>query len=213
MGVKKQIGAACEVKTMDNRLLATGHIATQQAGQVELGNPGGQMPILGLGTPVKLIIHNAEQTKELQVLSGRVYVSNEYFLRLVELVDFADYEKRRFFRLDIDHSALLIVPSEDEKGEVHEGEVKIRVRNMSLCGMMFTSEKELRDGQEAKLRMTLFNNQMETLNIRIVRVIPQKDGRVDYGAELLDLSSRVDQSLCAFLFREQQKQIRRTRGK
>ena len=98
-------------------------------------------------------------------------------------------------------------------GEVHEGEVKIRVRNMSLCGMMFTSEKELRDGQEAKLRMTLFNNQMETLNIRIVRVIPQKDGRVNYGAELLDLSPRVDQSLCAFLFREQQKQIRRTRGK
>jgi hypothetical protein len=213
LGVKKQIGAACEVKTMDNRLLATAHIATQQAGEVELGNPGGKMPILGLGTPVKLIIHNAEQTKELQVLSGRVYVSNEYFLRLVELIDFADYEKRRFFRLDIDHSALLIVPSEDEKGEMHEGEVKIRVLNMSLCGMMFTSEKELHEGQEAKLRMTLFNNQMETLSIRVVRVIPQKEGRVNYGAELLDISPRVDQSLCAFLFREQQKQIRRTRGK
>lgn len=212
MGVKKQIGAACEVKTMDNRLLAMGHIATQQAGQVEIGNPGGQMPILGLGTPVKLIIHNAEHTKELQVLSGRVYVSNEYFLRLVELVDFAEYEKRRFFRLDIDHSALLIVPSEDETGEVREGEIKIRVRNMSLCGMMFTSEKELQSGQEAKLRMTLHNNQMETISVRVVRVIPRAEGRVDYGAELLEVTPRVDQSLCAFLFREQQKQIRRTRG-
>ena len=52
-----------------------------------------------------------------QVLAGRVYISNEKALRLKDLQSYAEYEKRRFFRQTIDHSATLLHLPADGDGQ------------------------------------------------------------------------------------------------
>ena len=98
----------CEVKNLENNLIATGTLRAVSEDMLEVQDSGSHLPLLTLDTKVKLIIHNTE--KGTQVLAGRVYISAPTMMRVRELESFAEHDHRRFFRLAIDHSATLIIP-------------------------------------------------------------------------------------------------------
>ena len=213
MQLRECDGCVCEVKAVNNNLIATGtvRILPEEEHLLEVQDSGGHLPSLGLDTKVKLVIHLPQR---LQVLAARVYISTEKFLRVRDLESYAEYEKRRFFRLAIDHSAILMPPSgmKDKNGKPLPYRLTIRVRDLSLCGLMFVSNREFSVGDEMRITMTMVNNEMEVLNVAIRRQIPwEEPGEWAYGCEILRLSSHGEQRLNAYMLEQQQIQILKSR--
>ena len=212
MQLRECDGCVCEVKAVNNNLIATGtvRILPEEEHLLEIQDSGGHLPSLGLDTKVKLVIHLPQR---LQVLAARVYISTEKFLRVRDLESYAEYEKRRFFRLAIDHSATLMPPSgmRDKAGNRLPYRIPVRVKDLSLCGLLFETEREFSVGDEMRLTMTMVNNEMEVLNIAIRRELPGTNGQNAYGCEILRLSSLGEQHLSAYMLEQQQIQIRKSR--
>lgn len=203
----------CEVKNLENNLIATGTLRAVSEDMLEVQDSGSHLPLLTLDTKVKLIIHNTE--KGTQVLAGRVYISAPAMMRVRELESFAEHDHRRFFRLAIDHSATLIIPvgMTDKNGRRLPPKLPVRVKDLSLCGLLFESYQEFSIGDELRINMTMVRNQMETLRIVIRRELKRDRENVHaYGCELKELSPMTEQHVNAYVLEQQQLQIRKSRG-
>lgn len=206
-------GCACEVKDFNNRLIAVGTVRT--AGDtLEVRDLAAQMPILPLDSMIKLFIHKS--CAGTVVLAGQVYISNRSFLRLAEVKSLATVERRRFFRQAIDHSAVLLCPAEGDGQDQDVGAapemLPVRVKDISLCGLLLESRRELAVGSRMQICMTLHENRLETMDLIVRREAGSNGKKRRYGCELVDLSSLTEQRLCAFIMRQQQEQIRQSRG-
>ena len=210
-------GSVCEVKTLKNVFIAAGRIDRIDGTDLEISDPSGPMPLLPYKTPVKISVFNS--SLGFRVLAGQVYISNEEYIQVMHTLDFLEYERRRFFRLDIEAPAVLLVRGEAPDGEeVPDGEatppeeVPVRVKILSLCGAMFESGRRYHVGQALSLRMKLYKSQEEVFQLVIHRG-REWEGVYTYGAEIVDLSRRAEQNLCAYLFEQQRLQIQRNKAR
>ena len=210
MLTKEYDDSACEIVDLDNKLIFTGKLYVYDD-YVEVFGNGGYTPILGKGTVVKICIN--DRKLGMSVIAGTVGLSCQRFVRLTDLKEFADSEKRRYFRLTIDHSATLFckTPGAADRLAPPTKEIKIRVKDISLCGIQFESELPFEEGDFAEIHMALKNNMKESFNVIVRRVIQKPNGKVGYGCEYRNLSDRTEQQICTFIFSEQQNQIRNSR--
>lgn len=208
---KEYDGSICEVKGLNNTLIATGTFRFITEEMLEVVDEGEHLPMLAMDSKVKIIVHNNHLG--IKVLLGQVYLSNHSILRVKVVESFVEYEHRRFFRQSIDHSATLLSPAgmTDAAGEPMPAKLPIRVKDVSLCGLLMESRRPLSVGDELKVSMTLINNELETMKIAVRRIVEEKDGKNAYGCEVMDLSPRLEQRLNAFVMEQQRRQIRRSR--
>ncbi len=213
---QEYVGSVCEVKTLKNVFILSGRIMKLPFGEIEITDPAGPLPLITYKTPVKIAVFNANLG--FRMMAGQVYASTRKALRVVDVLDFVDYEQRRFFRVDIDASAELIIKSknESEKDESNdepkeEMAFPIRVKNLSLCGMMFETDLALKPDMRLEVRMALHKNMIDTIDITIHRV-RENDGMFVYGVEFEQVGRRAEQNLCAYLFDQQRKQIQRSKS-
>lgn len=210
---KEYEGSVCEVKTLKNDFITTGKIHRIDGGEVEIVDPDGPLPVVPYRTSVKIAVYNSGLG--FRMMAGRVYASGRERLRVVEVLEFLDFEQRRFFRVDFDGSAILIEEDPVEAGEDSRQKPRmhpVRVKNLSLCGVMFETEQVYNMHDRLWLRIPLYHNTEEDLTITIHRIIDTEDGKFQYGAEILGMNNRVEQNLCAYLFEQQRQQILRKRG-
>lgn len=201
-------GSICEVKTLKNEFLLAGHITRISEEGIEISDPSGPLPIYAYKTPVKVSVFNSHLG--FRMLAGQIYMSNREMIRVVNALDFLDYEKRRFFRVDTDASAFLLQEQHDGEGEPAEPiEHPIRVLNISLCGIMFSSQEKLRLGDQKTIRMALYKSVEEDMRVIIHRIKKHEDNAYVYGCEVVALDKRAEQNLCAYLFEQQRQQIKR----
>ena len=99
----------------------------------------------------------------------------------------------------------------DANGEPLPAKLPVRVKDVSLCGLLFESDRPFSIGDEMRISMTMTHNELETLTIAVRREVPAQGAKKAYGCEVLDLSNRVEQRLNAFVLEQQQRQIRRSR--
>lgn len=211
MLTKDYIGTVCEVKTLRNALLTTGRIKTVSEAEqyVEISDEPHDMPLVPYETPLKIGVYHPEQGY--RMLVGETYLSNRELLRAVNVIDFVEYERRRYFRLDIDAEATLYVKEFQREGAGKTLKVPIRVKNLSLCGMRFETDYQIPPGAELEVRMVLSKTGAEDLPVTICRIEKHDNGKSAYGVEIPELDERTEQKLCAYLFQQQQQQIRKSR--
>lgn len=208
---EEYVGSVCEIKTLKNVLLTTGKIKTisPMEQSIEIDDEPNDMPLIPYGTPLKIGVFHAELG--FHMLVGQTYLSNRRMLRAVNIIDYLEYERRRYFRLDMDAGAILtVVPSEDD-GAAMVQEIPVRIKNLSMCGMLLESDVPIEATAKLGVQMVLSRAGEESLLVAMVRAEEPKNGKYAYGVEIIDLDSRTEQKLCAFLFRQQQEQIRKSR--
>lgn len=200
-------GSACEVSDLNNKLIAKGYIILLDDA-LEIHDVSKHLPFLNLDTRVKISIHNPKYG--IRVLAGRVYISNRKFIRVTDLENYAEYEKRRFFRLAVDLSATLLLPV-DQQGERQK--LAARIKDISLCGIQMEVDGCFAVGDHLSICIPMYSGEEERLEIIVRRIIKKEEKQCRYGCELIDLSAYAERQLCALIIRQQQEQIRRLRGK
>lgn len=205
---KGYVGALCEVHTLKNVLLAAGRICRIKGESLEITGDSNDMPIITYNTPVKITVYHAGS--KLKVLVGQVYLSNHELLSIVDVINFVDYERRRYFRLDVSVSAYALVPVRE--GEEATERLPVHIQNLSLCGLLLEGEYPWKQGDGIKLELPFCG--LGVLVDGIVRRIQeQESGRLAYGVEFIGLDDKTEQKICAFLFQKQREQLHKVRRK
>lgn len=97
------VSSICEIKTMDNNLVATGMVSVISDEYMEISIKSCIRSIIRYGSEVKINIFNSKYG--FRVLVGNVYTSSSEFVRLIDITSILDYERRHFFRVDLDMKA------------------------------------------------------------------------------------------------------------
>lgn len=212
MSSSKYDGRPCEVTDFNNRLIGTGRIVSSDD-SLDIYGSAGRMPILPLGTVVKVKVRQPEGG--MKILAGSIYISNRNFFRVTAIKSVAEYERRRFFRVAVNLSASILLPQAEEPLGSKIANEKIfpaRIKDISLCGMQIETSLCFSKGEHLRVRMAMDHSAEEELEA-VVRRIIKRDQRLSYyGCELLALPLYAEQRLYAFILKQQQEQIRRNRG-
>lgn len=209
---KENNGSTCEVKGLNNTLLGTGTLKTDSAnGILEVSDNAGHLPPLAVNTKVRLLIHTRKG--DTKVVEGKVDRSVGGTLRVRVTESLAEHEKRRFFRQSTDHSATLLSPRGmlDANGEEMPPKLPVRVKDVSICGLLIETSRPLSVGDGLQVRMTLVDNELETIGISVTRLVRQQDGKFSYGCEIVGVTPRLEQRINAFVMEQQRQQIRKSR--
>lgn len=200
----------CEIKTLSNDLLTTAVIQSVKDEYVEITNPGDILPLIHCDTIVKINIFNSKLG--FRVLIGKVFLSTDDYMRVVEVQNLADFEKRNFFRIKVSLSAKAYIIEDDLPPDGTLKLFPIHISDLSLSGCFLRSKKAMNKGQKLIINISL----PEDISVAVCAVI-QREQEVDfpnsrgYGCAFLDISPHQSDILCTYIFNRQREQIRSMR--
>lgn len=205
---EQYLHSPCEVRSMKNSLFLMGYISsfTEDGIQIESTD---RMPIIHCNTVAKISVMNSRLG--FQTLVGKVYLSTDSMLRVVDLQNAMDYEKRNFFRVKVDTvaEAILVPPVTEAENETKPARKpeRIVVRDISLSGLFFVSGLELSVGDQLIVNLSIYDKVVSLL-CKVVRKSSVELGTMNgYGCEYLDNSGKQFDILCKYLFDCQREQI------
>ena len=198
----------CEVRTMENAPILMGRVGRFLDDGIEFTVKDDRLPIVHCNTTVKISVMN--NTLGFKVLVGRVYLSTEEFIRVVDLQNVMDYEKRNFFRVKVSiHTKAFPVTqtgSHDEPVPLCDP-ISVNIRDISLSGLFFVSECSHMDvGNQLIVNLNIYGTGI-TLLCKVVRKITTDRYSCGYGCEFLDSGGKQFDLLCKYLFDCQREQI------
>lgn len=206
---EQYLRSPCEVKSMDNDPILTGTIAGITDEGIQVAGNDDTLPVIHCNTVVKINIYN--KALGFQVLIGKVYLSTEEFIRIVDVQSVADYEKRNFFRVRVDIRTSAVILKDEGSGEEENKPEKpflVRIRNLSLSGLFFVAEQELKVSDRVVVDLNISGTRLKLL-CKVVRTLPSKlEIAIGYGCEFLGNTGRQFDLLCSYLFDCQREQIR-----
>lgn len=203
--------SVCEIKTMDNLLMAIGKVKEVTDKYVKLYSKKKELRIMNFGEALKVNIFNTKLG--FKVIVGNVYTSTRGELSMINISVLTDRERRNFFRVDMELDAKVIYR---KRGPSKEADVK--VLDMSLSGLRFKSELEFSQGSIVSLVLKLTPNgrgmgKEFTFPCEIVRIIPNEDENMfQYGCRYTGDNADSSDALCSFLFKKQRESLNNQRN-
>lgn len=201
------ISSVCEVKTLENDLVCTGTINDVTDDYIEITDRTGKMPGVMYGLEVKVNIYNSKQG--FRVVVGTVYTSSDQFIRLVDISNILDYERRHFFRVETKMFGYM-KPAVRPMSEDEPEEERVTVRDISLGGALIETENELHIGDRFKLRLNLAHNSV-VFSCAVRRIKDSPESKHLYGCAFDGYSDFQSNILCAYIFQRQKEHIHKHR--
>lgn len=206
------LASVCEIKSLDNELIATGTIQKITQEYVEVSDKTGFMPIAPYGIPVKINVFNSKNG--FRVLAGKVYTSSLRSIRIVDVITLLDCERRHFFRVKVNmHTKVRLLKKvltetngEDETNENSEKSFAAEICNLSLGGILFTCKQDFQTGDGISIKLKIGHKAI-TLRGIVRRTVETEKGQLLYGCEFTDVSEPAANALCAYIFQCQREQI------
>ena len=204
---KEYLQSPCEMLNMDNVPILSGRLSSITEDGVQISDRADELPLIHCNTRVKLNI--AHHRLSFRSLIGTVFLSTRAMIRVVELKDAAEGERRDFFRVRLD-LRLTAVPMRD--GAAVPGlSFPVSVKNLSLGGLLFDSDRKLLIGDRLTVLLDLYGERLE-LPCEVVRT-PAAPEFSRCGCEFLAPSTAQLNLLCRYLFEIQREQIRLMRNR
>ena len=208
---KEYAESVCEIKTMDNVLMAIGKIKNVTERYLVLYSRKKEFRIMDFGEALKVNIFNTKLG--FKVIVGNVYTSTKGELNLMNVSIIASQERRNFFRVDMCLDAKVIYRN---RGPSREADVK--VLDMSLSGLRFKSDLEFSEGSIVSIVLKLTPNghgvgKEHTFPCEIIRIIPNEDENMfQYGCQFTGDYEDSSDALCSFLFKKQRESLNENRS-
>ncbi len=208
---KEYAESVCEIKTMDNVLMAIGKVKEVTEKYVKLYSRKKELRVMDFGEILKVNIFNTKLG--FKVIVGNVYTSTKGELSMMNVSIIANKERRNFFRVDMNVDARVIY-----KNRGPSKEIDVRVLDMSLSGLRFKSELEFSEGKVVSVVMKLTPNgrgmgKEYTFPCEIVRKISNEDQNMyQYGCRFTGDYKEAEDALCSFLFKKQRETLNENRS-
>ena len=212
-------GCVCEIKTLQNDLLATGLVNLIDESGVEIvGIDGEKLPLLHYNLPVKFTLFNNE--KGFRMLVGTIYISSDWLLRIADPEELQSFERRMFFRINVDTKVKLRpITNSELSNEVIEATVEpieVMLKDVSLGGFLIETPDTIPLGNRYFAEFTLVSA------VRKFRCIVKRSAGESvsgyrrynrYGCTFIDFSAPQQDSLCKDLFHIQRLELKKKRDK
>ncbi len=201
------IDSICEIKTLDNKLIAKGIITAIIDDYLEITYRD-EVHLLAPNTQVKISIVN--EKLGFKVIVGKVYVGTNTFVRIVEIITLMDFEKRDYFRIAIDEPAVFYKEkiTEFEINFTEIPAIPVLLNNISLCGVFFLYDGSLELGESIYLLLDLARGQ-EIFPCVVRRICNNQEGNSGYGCEFVNHTQRQSDELYRFIFEKQLSYLKR----
>ena len=199
--------ATCSVKSKGGELLATGSLVAVTPEYLEIADPVNRLPLIPYRTFVNLGIIHGDLPAFFGM--GRVYVSTESVLRIVEYATINNFEQRKAFRVPVQLKGKLwktaLGGSKNAPAQTAEA------ADLSLTGLFLFTDTSLEIGEQIEVMLNLPRDYF-----RFDCIVRRKfavRGREGYGCAFENMTGPMSDKLCAFLFRAQGEQLRKARVK
>lgn len=201
--------ATCEVKTPDGRILGTGTLEKILDESIEIHRAQDILPTLHCDTLVNVhVIHKSLESKS---LIGKVFLSTSDMMRIADVQNLSDFERRNFFRLKVNLQTQAYVTQQAAPSGEAVQLFPVKARDISLSGCFIESKRELKAGDKLVIALALSSARL-SFNCEIKRVLKSDGAYIGYGCSFLDLTKRQTDLLCKFIFEKQREQIKKARG-
>lgn len=206
---KDYLQSKCEIKTLESITLGKGILEGVEEGIIQIRKTDDFLPTLSVDTVLKINV--TSQSMGNKTLIGKVYLSTPDLMRIADVLNLSDFERRSFFRLRL-HIYTQAYP-------VHEGSeqeqpielFQVILTDLSISGCFIETRKKMEMNDRFMIALPL--SDVRTYFTCQVQRNPKIDGKGNgYGCKFLNTTSRQNDLLCEYLFdkqREQIKQIRR----
>jgi len=208
---EKYLNSVCKVRSMENVLLTVGHIAEITKFDVTIRNEADLPNIIPFNKTVRLSILN-DKLGFLTVIAT-VYTCTTKLLKLVDIKEVSQFEKRSFFRLGVTLNGIITYPVESEASDPAQCvSHKVVVENVSLSGVLFISSFPLQINDRVGIQIfTPFGKLTFVCNVR--RIVPDEGGTNHrYGCEFDKYPEKAGDALWKYMLLKEREDIRRTKG-
>jgi hypothetical protein len=208
---ERYLNSACKVRTMENLVLTMGHIREITDDSVTIRNEPELPGVITYNKKVKLSIFNDKLGYK--TLIATVYGSTTKILKLIELQDISDFEKRTYYRLNVylkGEIALLPAGAEEkpEGAETHE----VLIENVSLSGVLIKCPMYLKPRDRIAVTIYTPFGRLDFTAV-VIRTEKDRDERfTKYGCEFEVYPDKVGDALWKYMMHKELEDIRRARG-
>ncbi|NLW79510.1 MAG: PilZ domain-containing protein [Ruminococcaceae bacterium] len=224
---QEYLGSLCEIKSLENELLAVGRIIKIDKEALELaGRDDERMPLLQYRAPVKVFAHHAKL--DTRILVGTIYLSTENFVRVEGVRSLQNFERRGAFRVNsavpgkltlyltaeeqADFDRRLVKASDEAaQGMVDNANLDVQVMDISLTGVRLRSSVPLVPGTRYMLDFAPLEQHL-TFLLRVQRLVTMPNGETQYGCIFFDYTEKQLDTLCRDLFQLQRMEKSRRRN-
>lgn len=202
------IQSVCEVKTPEDRLLGTGMLENITEEAIQICKNHDSLPTLHCDTFVN--IHVKNKALGAKNLVGKVFLSTSDMIRIIEVQNLTDFERRNFFRLKVSIPTQAYMTNGETPSEPATQLFSVKVTDLSLSGCFIETKRKLEIGDQVTVSIPLIGVRL-SFNCEIRRK-PTVEGRCKgYGCNFLDNTTRQADLLCQYIFEKQREQIRLAR--
>lgn len=196
---KEYEGSVCEIKSMDNELIAIGKIKEVNSKYIKIDNSKKELHIVDYGTPIKVNVFNAKIG--FRVLVGSIYTSTRKEMCIDSIYNLVDKERRNFFRVDMELPAKAVFKKSPM--DMYPTEADITIMDMSLSGVKIQTEYDFEINKTFSIELNLNKKKVSNFQCQVLRLIDNKNGYNQYGCEFVYSKSEDADLLCSFLFKKQ----------
>lgn len=198
----------CEVKTKENVLLAVGMIKEISEDYIKISEKNdNSLQLITCGTEVKINIISAKNG--FRALSGEVFTSTRKEMKITNVIELIDRDRRNFFRVDLDMEALVIFDKHNDSD--FSEKVSVIIKDMSLCGLRIEVNYDIEADSVAMVELVLKGKTL-CYQCRVIRLINRDDSNLSqYGCEFLFNKYDDRDAIWSYLFQKQSEQLRQKR--
>lgn len=210
---EEYVGSSCVVKAKNNELITLGVLRRIGKAYIDIGNFRNKSPMLPYREPVKIEVYHARLG--FRVMNGQAYLSSGKLLRLIELKESAEDERREFFRVGTGDAGIIYNCMRGEErldigGPAGYNGLKIRLVDISLGGLMFVSKEHFEVGDRFSIVIPAMKESM-LYACQVRRVVERPDGTTGYGCKLMDMEIKQEDLLHRYLLKRQRDQLQKIR--
>lgn len=204
------IGSSCVVKAKNNDLLMMGTLHRIKTSFIDISSTRNELPVISYNLFVKVEVYNARLG--FRVLIGRVYISNQELIRIIDLNEATNDERREYFRISTRCDGIIFnLTHQQPDGTIKEyQDFKVSLVDISLGGLMFRTDEIFKINDRLNIVIPAMGDSM-LFACEVRRQINRPEGGYGYGCEFMEMATRQEDLLYRYILRRQGDQLRRIR--
>lgn len=204
------IGSSCVVKAKNNDLLMMGTLHRIKTSFIDISSTRNELPVISYNLFVKVEVYNARLG--FRVLIGRVYISNQELIRIIDLNEATNDERREYFRISTRCDGIIFnLTHQQPDGTIKEyQDFKVSLVDISLGGLMFRTDEIFKINDRLNIVIPAMGDSM-LFACEVRRQMNRPEGGYGYGCEFMEMATRQEDLLYRYILRRQGDQLRRIR--